>query len=107
MVVIAGGGEGLTGAPTMTALSAQRAGAGYVQVAVPKAAQTTLELRLLEAMTRGLPDRDGGHTEEGVAILAEMAERAGAVVLGPGLGRTERRAWRSRAGSRRRWRRRC
>ncbi|HEX5910886.1 MAG TPA: NAD(P)H-hydrate dehydratase, partial [Thermoleophilaceae bacterium] len=89
VVVVAGGGEGLTGAPTMTALAAQRAGAGYVQVAVPKAAQTTLELRLLEAMTRGLPDRDGGHTEEGVAILAEMAERAGAVVLGPGLGRTE------------------
>ncbi len=89
VVVIAGGGEGLTGAPTMAALAAQRAGAGYVQVAVPKAAQATLELRLLEAMTRGLPDRDGGHTEDGVEALAEMAERAGAVVLGPGLGRTE------------------
>ncbi|HYI36627.1 MAG TPA: NAD(P)H-hydrate dehydratase [Thermoleophilaceae bacterium] len=89
VVVIAGGGEGLTGAPTMAALSAQRAGAGYVQVAVPEAARTTLELRLLEAMTRGLPDRDGGHTEQGAEVLAEMAERAGAVVLGPGLGRTE------------------
>jgi len=88
-VVVAGGGEGLTGAPTMAALSAQRAGAGYVQVAVPTAAQTTLELRLLEAMTRGLPDRDGGHTEAGVEPLAAMAERAGAVVLGPGLGRTD------------------
>ena len=89
VVVVAGGGEGMTGAPTMAALSAQRAGAGYVQVAVPRAAQTTLELRLLEAMTRGLPDRDGGHTEEGVEQLAQMAERAGAVVLGPGLGRTD------------------
>ena len=37
VVVIAGGGEGLTGAPTMAALAAQRAGAGYVQVAVPEA----------------------------------------------------------------------
>ena len=89
VVVIAGGGEGLTGAPTMAALSAQRAGAGYVQVAVPRAARATLELRLLEAMTRGLPDHDGGHTEAGVEALAEMAERAGAVVLGPGLGRTD------------------
>ena len=89
VVVVAGGGEGLTGAPTMTALAAQRAGAGYVQVAVPEAARTTLELRLLEAMTRGLPDREGGHTEEGVDALAQMAERAGAVVLGPGLGRTD------------------
>ena len=35
VVVIAGGGEGLTGAPTMATLAAQRAGAGYVQVAVP------------------------------------------------------------------------
>ena len=101
VVVIAGGGEGLTGAPTMAALSAQRAGAGYVQVAVPKAAQTTLELRLLEAMTRGLPDRDGGHTEEGVAVLTEMAERAGAVVLGPGLGRTEGAAAFARAAAQR------
>jgi len=89
VVVVAGGGEGLTGAPTMAALSAQRAGAGYVQAAVPAAAQAALELRLLEAMTRGLPDADGGHTEEGVEVLVEMSERAGAVVLGPGLGRTE------------------
>ena len=34
-VVVAGGSLGLTGAPTMAARSAQRAGAGYVQVAVP------------------------------------------------------------------------
>ena len=35
VVVVVGGSEGLTGAPTMAALSAQRAGGGYVQVAVP------------------------------------------------------------------------
>ena len=38
VVVVAGRPEGLTGAPTMAALSAQRAGAGYVQVAVPEPA---------------------------------------------------------------------
>jgi len=88
-VVVAGGASGLTGAPAMAAMAAQRAGAGYVQVAVPAPAQATLSLRLLEAMTRGLPDRDGSHTPEGVKELAGMAERAGAVVLGPGLGRAE------------------
>ncbi len=88
VVVIAGGARGLTGAPTMTALSAMRAGAGYVQVAVPEAAEAALSLRLLEAMTRGLPDDDGGHTPEGAAQVAQMAERAGAVALGPGLGRS-------------------
>ncbi len=89
VVVVAGGARGLTGAPTMAALAAQRAGAGYVQVAVPAAAQPVLELRLLEAMTRGLCDEDGTHTPAGVEHLVEMAERAGAVVLGPGLGRSE------------------
>ena len=89
VVVIAGGSEGLTGAPTMAALSAQRAGAGYVQVAVPAPAQPVIDLRLLEAMSRGLPDQDGGHTPEGAHTVAEMAERAGCVVLGPGLGRSE------------------
>ena len=89
VVVVVGGSEGLTGAPTMAALSAQRAGAGYVQVAVPRPAQPVIDLRLLEGMSRGLPDRDGGHTPEGAEQVEEMAERAGCVVLGPGLGRAE------------------
>ena len=89
VVVVAGGSEGLTGAPTMAALSAQRAGAGYVQVAVPAPAQPAIDLRLLEGMSRGLADRDGGHTPEGADGVEEMAERAGCVVLGPGLGRAD------------------
>jgi NAD(P)H-hydrate epimerase len=71
----------------MVALAAQRTGAGYVQCAVPASAEQSLELRLLEAMTRGLPEEDGAHTEQGAAVVAEMAERAGAVVLGPGIGK--------------------
>jgi NAD(P)H-hydrate epimerase len=88
VVVIAGGSRGLTGAPTMVALAAQRTGAGYVQVAVPAAAEQALELRLLEAMTKGCPDNDEGmHTEAGAERVVEMAERAGCVVLGPGIGK--------------------
>ena len=83
------GARGLTGAPTMAALAAQRAGAGYVQAAVPESTETVFELRLLEAMSRGLPDENGSHTAAGVDPLSELAERAGAVVLGPGLGRSE------------------
>ena len=89
VVVVAGGGRGLTGAPTMAALAAQRAGAGYVQAAVPQSAELVLQLWLLEGMTHALPEADGGHTPEGVDVLVRMAERAGAVVLGPGLGRTD------------------
>jgi NAD(P)H-hydrate epimerase len=87
VVVIAAGSKGLTGAPTMVALAAQRTGAGYVQVAIPRSAEQALELRLLEAMPKGMPDEDGMHTEAGADQVAAMAERAGAVVLGPGLGR--------------------
>ena len=89
VVVVVGGSTGLTGAPTLAARSAQRAGAGYVQVAVPGPAQPAVDLRLLEQMSRGLPDDDGSHTPAGVTDVEELAERAGAVVLGPGLGRTE------------------
>jgi NAD(P)H-hydrate epimerase len=87
-VVVAGGARGLTGAPTMAALSAMRTGAGYVQVAVPEPAETVLDLRLMEAMTHGLPHEDGAHVEEGAAKIVELSERAGAIVLGPGLGRS-------------------
>ena len=60
-----------------------------VQVAVPESAQAAIEMRLLEQMSRGLPEHDGAHSPAGAAVVAEMAERAGAVVLGPGLGREE------------------
>ena len=89
VVVVVGGSMGLTGAPTMAARSASRAGAGYVQVAVPGPVQPAVDLRLLEQMSRGLPDDDGFHTPAGVADVEEMAERAGCVVLGPGLGRND------------------
>ncbi|MGI8946213.1 MAG: NAD(P)H-hydrate dehydratase [Thermoleophilaceae bacterium] len=88
-VVVVGGARGLTGAPALAALAAQRAGAGYVQVAVPASAAAGVEARLLEAMTHGLPEEDGAHTVAGLERLDALSERAGAVVLGPGLGRSQ------------------
>ena len=88
-VVIAGGAAGYTGAPCMVALGAQRTGAGYVQLAVPESAQQAVALRLLEAVTQPLPEEDGMHVAAGAERVGEMAERAGAVVLGPGLGRSD------------------
>jgi NAD(P)H-hydrate epimerase len=89
VVVVAGGAKGLTGAPTMAALSAMRTGAGYVQVAVPASTEPSFDLKLMEAMTHGLPDQDGAHTPEGVGPVVELLEKAGALVLGPGIGRTD------------------
>jgi NAD(P)H-hydrate epimerase len=54
-------------------------------------------------MTRGLPDDEGALTAAGVDAAVEAAARAGALVLGPGLGRSDgaaefARAVASRAG---------
>jgi len=87
-VVVAGGAQGLTGAPRMAALAAMRAGAGYVQLAVPRSTEMVFSLALMEAMTRGLEEDGGTHCAAGVAAVEELAERAGCVVLGPGLSRS-------------------
>jgi NAD(P)H-hydrate epimerase len=88
-LLIVGGARGLTGAPCMTAMSAVRTGAGYVQLVVPRSLEAVFETRLLEPMTRGATDSDGSHLPETVSLVSEMAERAHALVLGPGLGRAE------------------
>ena len=88
-VLVAGGARGLSGAPCLAAEAAQRAGAGYVTACVPASLEPVFEMRLLEVMTRGLPDRDGAHTEEGVEQVLELAARGGALIAGPGIGRTD------------------
>lgn len=89
-VVVVGGSPGLMGAPAMASLAAMRAGAGYVTVCVPASLRAILDVQLVEAMTRGLPDEHGSLTPEGVAHMMEPLERAGALAMGPGLGRDAR-----------------
>jgi NAD(P)H-hydrate epimerase len=87
-VLVCGGSRGLTGAPCMASESAMRAGAGYVTALVPTSLNVVFESRLLEVMTVVLPDEDGSLEPAGVEQVLERAERADALVLGPGLGRT-------------------
>jgi NAD(P)H-hydrate epimerase len=89
-VLVAGGSGGLTGAPCLAALAAARAGAGYVTVCVPASLSAIFESRLLEPMTIALADEHGSHSPAGVATLLEaVSAHGGALVLGPGLGRTD------------------
>jgi len=88
-VHVAGGSPGLTGAPCMSAMAAQRAGAGYVTVAVPQSLSLIFETRLLEVMSVALPDNAGALTRDGLPRLLELASRGGALVLGPGIGRSD------------------
>jgi hydroxyethylthiazole kinase-like uncharacterized protein yjeF len=86
-VLVVGGSRGLTGAPSLTALAAMRADVGYVTVAAPESTMPVFEQRLLEAVKRPLPD-EGGLVAEGAAdVVLELAQKASAVALGPGLGR--------------------
>src|SRR5712691_7266669 len=82
-VLVVGGSRGLTGAPSLAALAAMRADAGYVTVAAPASSLPVLEQRLLEAVKRPLPD-DGGLVAEGAAdAVLELAQKASPVALGP------------------------
>ena len=89
-VLVVGGSTGLTGAPCMAADAAMRAGAGYVTCAVPASLNLVFETRLLEVMTIPLPDDDGALTQDGLDRVVEEAEnRGGALVIGPGFGRSD------------------
>ncbi len=86
-VFVCGGSLGLTGAPSLAAEAATRAGAGYVTAFVASSLNQIFELRLLEVMTVPLPDRDGALQPDGADLVAQRLRRAGSLVLGPGLGR--------------------
>ncbi|TMM25741.1 MAG: NAD(P)H-hydrate dehydratase [Actinobacteria bacterium] len=86
-VLVVGGSRGLTGAPSLAAEAAFRADAGYVAVAVPASTLPVFEQRLLEAVKLACPEDDGRISPRAVEPIAEFAQKAGAVALGPGLGR--------------------
>src|SRR5579862_6501821 len=74
-VVVVGGSRGMTGAPALASRAALRADAGYVTIAAPEESLPVLEMLVLEAVKRPLDQ------------VLEAAERAGALAVGPGLGR--------------------
>ena len=74
-VLVVGGSPGLTGAVCLAAEAAFRADAGYVAVAVPEHSLPIVEARLLEPV------------KVTWASALQAAEKAGALAIGPGLGR--------------------
>ena len=74
-VLVAGGSPGMTGAACLVAEAALRADAGYVAVAVPEPSLPVVEARLLEPV------------KVTWATALSAAAKAGALAIGPGLGR--------------------
>jgi ADP-dependent NAD(P)H-hydrate dehydratase / NAD(P)H-hydrate epimerase len=74
-VLVVGGSRGMTGAAALSARAALRADAGYVTIAAPAESLPVLETLVVEAVKRPLEQ------------VFEAAEKAGALAIGPGLGR--------------------
>jgi len=84
-VLVVGGQPGMTGAVCLAGLAALRADAGYVTLAVPAESLPVVESLALE------PVKVGWRDEDAVETVVAAGERAGAMAIGPGLGRDERR----------------
>jgi NAD(P)H-hydrate epimerase len=87
---IIAGSLGMTGAACMTALSAFRAGAGLVTLAVPRGVQAIAASQMMCVMTRGFAET-ARKTFSVEALDEALPFCAGmdAVAVGPGVGRDE------------------
>ncbi|MGI8974024.1 MAG: NAD(P)H-hydrate dehydratase [Gaiella sp.] len=81
-VLVVGGAPGTTSAAVLSAMAALRADAGYVTLAVPRAALSTAESLALEPVKRGFRWADA------VETLMPDVERSSALAIGSGLGRS-------------------
>jgi NAD(P)H-hydrate epimerase len=81
-VLVVGGNDGMIGAPVLAATTALRMGAGLVQIAVPRSILAACLSITPELIGIGLGKAAGKDQ------LLEVGEKADAVVIGPGLGRT-------------------
>jgi NAD(P)H-hydrate epimerase len=85
LVVIAGS-RGKGGAAALSSLSALRAGAGLVTLALPECLNVSFEAAIPEVMTLPLPDTDEGTINESAFdMLIEFLEGKSAVLIGPGI----------------------
>ncbi len=90
MVLVIGGSPGFSGAPMLAARAAARAGAGYVACAAPKSIQGILASAMTEIPTIGLSECSDGGIDTGAALheIRPWLQKANALVIGPGLGRS-------------------
>ncbi|MFQ5654150.1 MAG: NAD(P)H-hydrate dehydratase [Planctomycetota bacterium] len=87
-LLIIGGSQGLSGAVVLASEAALRSGVGLVTCAVPQLIGSILEVKTTEAMTAPLPDSGKGILQPAaIAHLQPHLAAAGALVIGPGMGR--------------------
>ena len=89
-VAVVAGSRNMAGAPSLVAHGAQRAGAGLVTVLTADSAQPILAAKLNEQMTLPLPEIDGAISEAAFEKIAQFAEKATVLCVGPGMGQHPR-----------------
>jgi hydroxyethylthiazole kinase-like uncharacterized protein yjeF len=85
-VLVVGGSSRFPGAPMMAAMAAARAGAGYVTLAVPAQIAPIVQSQMLEIPVVALPcEADGTFSLKAADLVAELAEKRSATLVGPGM----------------------
>lgn len=85
-LLVLAGSTGKTGAATLTALGALRAGAGLVTLGIPVSLNNILEAKLTEVMTEPLPETaEGSLSLEARDRIFPLLEGKTALAIGPGL----------------------
>jgi hydroxyethylthiazole kinase-like uncharacterized protein yjeF len=85
--LVVAGSRGLTGAAVLCGQAAMRSGSGLVTIATPAAAQSSVAAQAMpEIMTAALPETAAGAVRfEAIEPVLNLASRASAVAVGPGL----------------------
>lgn len=88
-VLVIGGSVGMAGAVAMAAKACMRCGAGLVTAAVPASVNNIVQNKIDEVMTLPLPEESGRIARNAAERLARRANTYDAVLIGPGMGRSE------------------
>ena len=83
------GSRGYTGAAALAARGALRSGAGLVFLGVPETIYAIEAVKLDEPVVFPLPDWGGTLSTDAVPEILERLSKMDAVLIGPGLGRSE------------------
>lgn len=85
-VLVVGGAEGKSGAPSMASLAALRTGAGLVTAAIAQSILPLVAAVTPELMTAPLRQNPAGDLDPAVIDLDALLEKKTVLAIGPGLG---------------------
>lgn len=89
-ILVVGASTETLGAVLLAAEAALRSGAGKLQVVVPSKVAPHVSISLPEALVRGVPSTEEGAIRASSAeLVLDLAQRASAVLVGPGMADQE------------------